>query len=140
MFLNKGKHIEREIGGIRVRVVEDEATEDRIQFLKKLLEHNGYEVLVEEIPPKPPAPPPPPSSEERAKDPSPEGETISEDAVEESKPTWVIGVTDIIFNPVVAVYHRGLRTFDGHHVTPDYWNQKTTDAEPNYWDLERKKF
>jgi len=112
MSLLSGKHKELEINETRVRMVETGASSERIEFLKTLLEHNGYEVLTEK-----------------------------EAKKEESDPdTWVIGVTDIIFNPVVAVYNRILRTLDGKKVTPDFWNQKTTKVEPNYWDLHKKNF
>ena len=116
-FLNKGKHIEKEFDGVRVRIVEDNADKDRMEFLKQLLEHNGYEVLVQEVVPKPPPP---------------------EEEPVEQEPTWMVGVTDIIFNPVVYVYQRRLKTLEGQHVTPDYWNQVTSEAEPNYWDLSKK--
>ncbi|MDH5399115.1 MAG: hypothetical protein OEX02_13270 [Cyclobacteriaceae bacterium] len=122
-FINKGKHIEQEVGDVRVRVVEEGASQQRVDFLKKLLEHNGYEVLVGETPVKPPKKPKP--GEEPVEEPTPE-------------PTWFVGVTDITFNPVYAVYNRRLRTFDGKRVTPDYWNQTTEKAEPNYWDLSKK--
>ena len=56
-FINKGKHVEKEIEGVRVRLVDDAASKERMEFLKELLAHNGYEVLVEEVPPKPPPPP-----------------------------------------------------------------------------------
>ncbi len=128
-FINKGKHIEKEIEGIRIRVVENEASRERMEFLKKLLEHNGYEVLTEENPPKPVPAPPVAEGEEPIVAPEPEM----------LPPTWVVGVSDIIFNPLIAVYMRKLRTLDGHHVTADYWNQVTTESEPNYWDLSKKK-
>ncbi len=131
-FINKGKHIEKEIGEIRVRLVDDAASEDRKDFLTKLLEHNGYEVLSEEMPPKP-VPAPPLVEGEEPK------ETEEPKEPEFLPPTWMVGVTDITFNPIVMVYQRRLRTFEGQHVTPDYWNQLTTEAEPNYWDLSKKK-
>lgn len=122
-FLNKGKHLEKEIDGTRIRVVESAGTKERMEFLKELLSHNGYEVLVEEIPPKPiPT--------------APEGEEQVPQEI--LPPTWLVGVTDITFNSVVAVYQRTLRTLEGEHVTPDYFNQKTRKAEPNYWDKSKK--
>ncbi len=136
LFINKGKHIEKEIDGIRVRVVENEASRERKEFLKKLLEHNGYEVLTEENPPKPVPKPPAAEGEE----PNVDEEPKVDEEPEMLPPTWVVGVTDIIFNPVVSVYQRNLRTLDGHHVTADYWNQQTSETEPNYWDLSKKKF
>ncbi len=122
-FINKGKHIEKEIEGVRVRLVDDAASKERMEFLKELLAHNGYEVLVEEVPPKPP--PPPQEGEEQIEQ-------------ELSPPTWLVGVTDITFNPVLYIYQRRLRTLEGEHVTPDYFDQKTREAEPNYWDISKK--
>lgn len=50
--------------------------------------------------------------------------------------TFKLGVTDMLFNPVVDVYKRSLKSFSGHKVTPAYWLQesdKETEAEVNYW-------
>jgi hypothetical protein len=47
-----------------------------------------------------------------------------------------IGVTDVIFNPVIAVYERKLKSMTGHWVTPAYWLQisdRETEKETNYW-------
>ena len=111
-MLTKGKHDFGDIEGQRVTFVERCVSEDRREFLKKLLEHNGYEVIVAET--------------ARKKDTDPEG--------------FDIAVTDMLFNPVIAVYQRKLRTFGGNRVTPDYWNQKTTEIEPNYWDWSKKEW
>ncbi|MFA5328304.1 MAG: hypothetical protein WC384_10985 [Prolixibacteraceae bacterium] len=103
MPLNKGKHIIEEIDGVRCSLVEKGVSSDRTEFLKKLLELNGYTVKV-----------------------AAEGETE----------TFKIGVTDLLFNPVVDVYKRSLKSFTGHKVTPAYWLQesdKETEAEVNYW-------
>ncbi len=103
----QGKHDFGEIDGIRVTFVEKGVGEDRMKFLKKLLEHNGYNVLVEEVPAK----------------------------EEGGEKTYNIGVDDIVFNPVIWVYERRLKTFDGRIVTPAYWEQKTDDTRPQYWEL-----
>ena len=110
MSILKGKHKEIETDDLRLRVVEEKCTQERADFLKRLLEHNGYEAHIIEIPSK----------------------------VEEEPSTLTIGVTKITFSAVVAVYQRVLKTFDGRKVTPDYWNQKTDNLEPNYWDLSKK--
>jgi len=50
--------------------------------------------------------------------------------------TFNIGVTDILFNPVIDVYRRSLKSLSGKKVTPSYWLQesdKETEAEVNYW-------
>jgi hypothetical protein len=50
--------------------------------------------------------------------------------------TFKIGVTDLLFNPVVDVYKRSLKSPSGKKVTPAYWLQETlqeTEKEVNYW-------
>ena len=52
--------------------------------------------------------------------------------------TFKIGVTDLLFNPVIDVYERRLKSISGKRVTPAYWLQesdKETEAEVNYWDF-----
>lgn len=112
MTLNKGKHVFKEVDGVRCTIVEDKISKERLHFLKDLLELNGYEVRSEELPP----------------------------AEEGGEVTYTLGVTDLVFNPVIAVYQRILKNKEGQRITPDYWNQKTTHIEPNYWDKERKDY
>lgn len=54
-------------------------------------------------------------------------------APDKNPDTFIIGVADIIFNPVIAIYERTLFTKDGKHVTPEYWNQETKVIRPYYW-------
>ena len=96
---------------MRCSIADEGVSRARADFLKKLLELNGYVVRIEEVPPA-----------------GPEGQS-----------TFMVGVTDMIFNPVIFVYQRLLRTADGRKVTPDYWNQKTEKLEPNYWDRKKKE-
>jgi len=52
--------------------------------------------------------------------------------------TFKIGVTDMLFNPVVDVYKRSLKSPSGKKVTPAYWLQesgKETESEVNYWNF-----
>lgn len=109
MPLNKIKHIVSEIDGVRCSIVETCDSEERVAFLKELLEHNKFEVRVSEI--KKP---------------------------DDGPKTFTIGVTDIMFNPVFAIYDRSLKSTDGFKVTPAYWLQQTTVFDPRYW-LMRKK-
>jgi len=103
MPLNKGKHLVEEIDGVRCTVVEKGITPERVQFLKSLLELNGYEVKI----------------------------------VADTDPTvFKLGVTDILFNPIIDVYERRLKSQSGKKVTPAYWLQqsdKETEEEVNYW-------
>lgn len=101
----EGKHTFGSIGETRVSFVEKKINEERKEFLKKLLEHNGFEVVIEE---------------EKRK-------------TEEEPQLYTVAVTDMIFNPTTYVFERRLKTFDGHKVTQDYWNQKSGDTNPMYW-------
>ncbi len=108
MPLNKIKHTESEIGGVRCAVVETGASQERVDFLKTLLEHNKFEVKIAEV--------------------KKEGEAS----------TFTIGVTDILFNPVFSVYERTLKSPDGFKVTPAYWNQQTSVFDPRYWLMRKR--
>jgi hypothetical protein len=105
-----GKHMFGSIEETRVTFVEKGVSEDRRDFLKKLLEHNGFEVIVEEDKKK----------------------------TEEEPQLYTVAVTDMVFNPTIWVYQRKLRTFDGRKVNQDYWEQRTEDTKPQYWDKDKK--
>lgn len=48
-----------------------------------------------------------------------------------------LGVSDLLFNPVIDVYKRRLRSTTGHKVTPAYWLQLSeaeTISEVQYWE------
>jgi len=101
-----GKHLFGSIGDQRVTFLEKKIEEDRMKFLKELMEANGYEVVIQE---------------EKRKS-------------EEDPQLYTIGVTDMTFNPTTHVFQRRLKTIDGEHiVNQDYWNQKSEDAKPQYW-------
>ncbi|MCX6246436.1 MAG: hypothetical protein NTW10_01775 [Bacteroidetes bacterium] len=105
MALKNGKHIVAEIEGVRATVVESGLSESRALFLKELLRNNGFEVKMEK---------------DKAKD-----GTLLE--------TWILGVTDLEFNPMIRVYEQKIRRPDGHPVTPAYWNQWAVDPDLPYW-------
>jgi hypothetical protein len=47
-----------------------------------------------------------------------------------------LGVTNLLFNPVIDVYKRKLKSLTNHKVTPAYWLQKSEDEaerQVNYW-------
>jgi hypothetical protein len=46
--------------------------------------------------------------------------------------TFIVGVDNVIFNPVHAVYNRSLKTPEGKVLTVAYWNQKQQKDE-YYW-------
>jgi len=100
-----GKHTFGAIDEQRITFVEKKILKDRLDFLVKLLEHNGYEVVIKE---------------EKRKS-------------EEDPQLYTLAVTDMTFNPTIAVYNRRLKTFEGKIVNQDYWEQRETDSSPFYW-------
>ena len=120
MAINKNHEFE-ELEGVKCAIVEKNAPPERVDFLKDLLELNNYTVIVAASPPPKAAPAPKPL-------PAAEGEVVAP-IVEEPRPppspsTLTIGVTDVRFNAVNAIFGRMLKTRDGHLVTLDYWQQK----------------
>jgi hypothetical protein len=109
MPLTNAKHIIGEIVGERCTIVETGASIERAAFLRDLLEFNNFEVR----------------------------ELIESGNNQGDEPKYTIGVTDIVFNPVFAVYERQLKTREGGYVTPGYWNQECVNCDPRYW-LRRK--
>jgi len=105
MAINNAKHIIGEIDGIRCTIVETGATLERSAFLIDLLSFNNLEVK--------------------------EIQEVSEVPGEELK--FTVGVTDLIFNPVFAIYERQLKTREGAFVTPGHWKQECIECDPRYW-------
>lgn len=99
----QAKHIVEEIKGTRCTVVEKATTPERCKFLTELLTFNGFEVITD----------------------------CQADAEGIEKCT--IGVTDLVFNPVIAVYEMSLKTPSGARVSPAYWDQKETTVIDQYW-------
>jgi len=101
----QAKHLVEEINGTRCTVVEKGASAQRVEFLKDLLSFNGFEIQ---------------TAEDKRED-------------ETATPTFIIGVTDLVFNPVIAVYEMVLKTRDGERVSPAYWEQQKTEIVDQYW-------
>ena len=105
MAINNAKHIVSEIDGIRCTIVETGASIERIAFLSDILGFNNLEV-----------------------------KELKEPATQEgAEPKYTIGVTDLLFNPVFAIYEKQLRTREGSFVSPGYWKQECTECDPRYW-------
>ena len=128
MPINKNHEFD-ELNGIKCAIVERGVSPERVQFLKSLLEFNGYTVIV--IPTPPPkvvAPPPKPVVA------LPEGEIVQPVQTETpvipppAPETFTVGVTNVAFNATNAIFGRLLRTPDRHVVTMAYWQQKETIA------------
>ena len=115
MAINKNHEFE-ELGGIKCAIVEKNASNERVAFLKDLLATNHFEVVVVPSPPPKAAPPPKPAEGEVA--------SASTEATADKPETFTIGVTNLAFNPTNAIFGRLLKTKDGHVVTQAYWYQK----------------
>ncbi len=115
MAINQN-HLFEDLDGVKCSIVEKLVTPERVQFLKQLLELNGYTVLVVPSPPPKAAPPPKPGTEP----------VVAAEPVPPAAETFTVGVTDVTFNPTNALFGRLLRTHEGHVVTVDYWQQKST--------------
>jgi hypothetical protein len=105
MAINNAKHIVSEIDGIRCTIVETGATLERVAFLSDLLTFNN--LVVKEL-----------------QEPLETGG---------GEPKYTLGVTDLVFNHVFAIYERQLKTREGSFVTPGYWKQECTECDPRYW-------
>jgi hypothetical protein len=105
MAINNAKHIIAEIDGIRCTIVETGATIERAAFLTDLLSFNNMEVK--------------------------KMQEVSEVPGEEIK--YTIGVTDLAFNHVFAIYERQIKTREGTFITPGYWKQECIECDPRYW-------
>lgn len=108
LSINKRDFPVETINGIRCRIIDADVDKDRMLFLKNLMEFNKYEVIVEET----------------------EHESLGK--------TYRIGVTDLTFHPVIAIYARKLKTPDLKIVSPNYWNQLNKDNNLQYWEYREK--
>lgn len=100
----------QEIDGTFCTVAEAGIDANRLNFLKELLEFNHFEVKTEEKP-----------------------------GTEDEPSTFTLGVTDIVFNPVIAVYERSLKRPDnGGVVSPAYWKQQPEIEGVPYFDYRKK--
>ena len=130
MAINKNHEFE-DLDGIKCAIVEKNASQARVEFLKKLLEWNGYTVVVVASPPPKAAPAP------AAPAPAAEGAAEVPAAPPPPPPpaTFTVGVTDVMFNATNAIFGRLLKTPEGYVVSFKYWKQKeaiSQDEVPYY--------
>jgi hypothetical protein len=133
MAINKNHEFE-ELDGVKCGIVEKNVTPERVSFLKKILEYNGFTVVAIPSPaPKAAAALPlasgtkPAEGEAAPPPPPPPAPVVPE--------TFTVGVTDYTFNTINAIFGRLLKAPGGHIVTMAYWQQKETashDEIPYY--------
>ncbi|MEP6747617.1 MAG: hypothetical protein ABJB86_07820 [Bacteroidota bacterium] len=116
MAINKNHEFE-DLNGVKCAIAEKNVSQQRVDFLKQLLEYNHFTVVIVASPPPKVAPTPPPVA----------GTDVSPIPVAPTPPsTFTVGVTDVMFNATNAIFGRLLHTPDGHVVTLAYWQQKET--------------
>ena len=126
MAINKNHEFE-DLGTSKCAIVEKNASAERVQFLKTLLEFNKYEVVVVDSPaPKaaPVAPAAPVAAPVEGEAPAPAPVVAAAPIVPAAPTTFTIGVTDLCFNATNAIFGRQLKTTDGHIVSLAYWQEK----------------
>jgi hypothetical protein len=122
MAINQN-HLFEDLNGVKCAIVEKNVVPARVDFLRQILEYNRYIVVVVPSPP-PKAPPSSPAATAPAapaEGPAPVDTPAST--------TSTVGVTDVMFNPINAIFGRLLKTPDGHIVTLAYWQQKENESK-----------
>ena len=112
-------HLFEDLDGVKCAVVEKNVNQERVDFLRSLLEYNNFKVLVVGSPP-------------------PKAEVTSEEISVVAPATFTIGVTDVSFNATNAIFGRLLKTPDGRVVTLAYWKQKEKISDDNVPYYEKK--
>lgn len=118
MAINQN-HLFEELDGTKCAIVEKNASKERVDFLRKILEYNKYTVIVVSTPPPKAAPAKPAV-------PAAVDNTITTPPLPE---TFTVGVTDVTFNSTNAIFGRLLKAPGGQVVTLAYWQQK--ESEPH---------
>ncbi len=115
MAINQN-HLFEDLDGVKCAIVEKNVKHERTDFLRSLLEYNGFKVIVVSSPP-------------------PKVALPVEDTPVTTPETFTVGVTDVGFNATNAIFGRLLKTKDGRVVTLTYWLQKeniSDDSVPYY--------
>ena len=123
MAINQNHQFE-DLNGRKCAIVEKNCLPSRADFLKSVLDINGYETVV--------VPSPPAKVATTAVEPVADIPTVE---------TFTIGVTDVTFNATNAIFGRLLKTSNGHVVTLNYWQQKEIISRDDipYFDAPGKK-
>ena len=114
MAINQN-HLFEELDGIKCAIVEKNVSRERVDFLRQVLEFNKFTVVVVPSPPAKAAAPKPAEVDSSLASAFP-AQPVAE--------TFTMGVTDVMFNPVNAIFGRLLKAPGGHIVTLAYWQQR----------------
>jgi hypothetical protein len=121
MAINKNHEFE-DLGTSKCAIVEKNASAERVQFLKTLLEFNKYEVVVVDSPAPKAAPAAPVAAPVEGEAPAAPAPAAPIDPP--APTTFTIGVTDLCFNATNAIFGRQLKTTGGRIVSLAYWQEK----------------
>ena len=157
MAINQN-HLFEDLNGVKCAIVEKNVAAERVDFLRRILEYKRFTVIVVASPP-PKAAAAAPVAPAAAAGSAPASPAASVPAASAEGPgpvdtpaaapapapvpappaapaTFTVGVTDVMFNPVNAIFGRLLKTPEGHIVTLAYWQQKEnqSDDEKPYFD------
>ena len=135
MAINKNHEFE-DLGTSKCAIVEKNASPERVQFLKNLLEFNKYEVVVVDSPAPKAAPAAPVAAPVEGEAPAPAPAEPAGPIAPPAPTTYTVGVTDLCFNATNAIFGRQLKTTDGHIVSLAYWQEKesVSNDELPYFD------
>jgi hypothetical protein len=133
MAINKNHEFE-DLGTSKCAIVEKNASAERVQFLKNLLEFNKYEVVVVDSPAPKAAPAAPVAAPVEGEAPAAPAPAAPIDPP--APTTFTIGVTDLCFNATNAIFGRQLKTTGGRIVSLAYWQEKesVSNDELPYFD------
>jgi hypothetical protein len=129
MAINQN-HLFEDLNGVKCAIVEKNAGPARVDFLRRILEYNGYTVIVVPSPPPKVAPAPATAASPAAPATAAAPGTPATEAPAAPAPpeTFTVGVTDVAFNPINAIFGRLLKAPGGHIVTLAYWQQKEASS------------
>ncbi|HET6253106.1 MAG TPA: hypothetical protein VFE32_03495 [Puia sp.] len=122
MAINQN-HLFEELNGVKCAIVEKNVVAERVEFLRGILEYNGYTVVVVGSPPPKGAG----AAGAAAQGVAAGGAAANVAAVPPA--TFTVGVTDVMFNAVNAIFGRLLKMPGGHVVTLAYWQER--EGEPD---------
>ena len=139
MALNPNHSFE-DLDGVKCAIVEKNCTPERVDFIKTLLEHNGYTLIIVKSPPPKavakPAPPKPAAPVAEGEAAESTTQPMPQPAEPEPPPppdTYTVGVTDVTFSPINAVFNRELKTVNNEVVTSSYWKQLSSAPKKDEW-------
>ncbi len=142
MAINQN-HLFEELNGVKCAIVEKNVAPARVEFLRRILEFNGYTVIVVASPP-PKAAVPAAGDAGAAGGGAAGGGAAGGGAAGGTAPappeTFTVGVTDVMFNPINAIFGRLLKAPGGQVVTLAYWKgeEVTPDDRPYFGGISRE--